>query len=79
MIEHSKTQGPWAQDPGLAPQWGRTPGGVNNRVGGVNSIPGGRATPAAAPGPGPEPMGPWALGFRMLYHILEYYILILYI
>ena len=22
---------------------------------------------------------PWALGFRILYHILEYYILILYI
>ena len=28
---------------------------------------------------GLAPMRPWALRFRILYHILEYYILILYI
>ena len=64
--------GAWAKDP--------VPGAAGAMLelgpGRWNSDRGG---PPRRQAQGLSPMRPWALGFRILYHILEYYILILYI
>ena len=64
--------GAWAKDP--------VPGAAGARPGLSSNAPGRVPTwPPRRRAQGLSPMRPWALGFRILYHILEYYIQILHI